>query len=339
MSAENPPTFSFNGIDFNPTYYINESTSSGFTQEQANDLYLQKKIPDTATALETFTGGVKTNSIENVLTTDISNILINSTGNINIGTSASRTTANPIIIGNATNSIIRLGSTGLSFTTSGTPTATLQAILTSGIFVQTPTAAFNFLNNQTGTLTIGTANNRTGDISIASTQTTGTGNIVLGSTALTTGTQNITINRPLTIGYTQPATSVFTNLGAYSNTTDVSASITGNGTFIRLVTLPTLPDGVYAVTYQIAYTIGSGALPISFTTQRFGISTSSTLGIYGTGMGQHIVGTYIKPRTLNYVESYSFIFRLSGVYYLGCDSTFADNTLTAIGNVVITRIG
>jgi hypothetical protein len=56
-------------------------------------------------------------------------------------------------------------------------------------------------------------------------------------------------------------------------------------------------------------------------------------------MGQHIVGTYIKPRTLNYVESYSFIFRLSGTYYLGCDSIFTDNTLTAIGKVVITRIG
>lgn len=58
MSAENPPTYNFSGIDFNPSFYVDESNSTGITQEQANTLYLQKTIPDTATALETFSAGL-----------------------------------------------------------------------------------------------------------------------------------------------------------------------------------------------------------------------------------------------------------------------------------------
>lgn len=142
MTTAPPPTFYFPGIEFNPDFF--EDVTETLTKKDADARYLIKTTPDTATAIETFTGGIKTNSIENVLTTDISNILINSTGNINIGTSTSRTTTNPIIIGNATNSIIRLGSSGLSFSTLGTPTATLQSISTSGILIQTPASAFNF---------------------------------------------------------------------------------------------------------------------------------------------------------------------------------------------------
>jgi hypothetical protein len=251
MSAENPPTFSFNGIDFNPTYYIN---SSGFTQEQANALYLKKTIPDTATAIETFSGGIKTNSIENVLTTDVSNILINSTGNINIGTSTSRTTSNPIIIGNSTNSIIRLGSSNMQFSTLGTPTATLQSISTSGIVVQNPVSNFNFLSNQTGLLNIGTAINRTGDINISNTQTTGTGNIVLGSAALTSGTQNITINRPLTIGYSVNPTSL-SQIGGSSFINATVQTYPSTGSSKSLAVLNFIPIGIYQVFYNISTTI------------------------------------------------------------------------------------
>jgi hypothetical protein len=109
MSAENPPTYNFNGIDFNPSFYVNETTSTNFfTEDQANALYLRKTINDTATGLETFSTGIKTNTIDSVLATDTTDISTNSTGNIFIGTSASRTNANPIQIG-TTASIVRFG--------------------------------------------------------------------------------------------------------------------------------------------------------------------------------------------------------------------------------------
>lgn len=55
----NPPDYYFTGVNFNPAFY----TNTGFTEAQANALYLKKKVPDTATALETFNAGIKTNSI------------------------------------------------------------------------------------------------------------------------------------------------------------------------------------------------------------------------------------------------------------------------------------
>jgi hypothetical protein len=61
--AINPPDYYFPGVNFNPAFYAND-TGGGFTEAQANALYLKKKVPDTATALETFNSGIKTNSIE-----------------------------------------------------------------------------------------------------------------------------------------------------------------------------------------------------------------------------------------------------------------------------------
>jgi len=61
MSADNPPTYYFTGIQFNSAFYNGNDT---LTQTEASSLYLLKNTPDTATALETFSGGIKTNSIQ-----------------------------------------------------------------------------------------------------------------------------------------------------------------------------------------------------------------------------------------------------------------------------------
>lgn len=58
----NPPDYYFPGVNFNPAFYTNDTV--GFSEAQANALYLKKKVPDTATALETFNAGIKTNNIE-----------------------------------------------------------------------------------------------------------------------------------------------------------------------------------------------------------------------------------------------------------------------------------
>jgi hypothetical protein len=67
MSASNAPTYYFTGIQFNSAFYnVNDTT---LTQSQASSLYLLKNTPDTATALETFSGGIKTDSILPTTTT------------------------------------------------------------------------------------------------------------------------------------------------------------------------------------------------------------------------------------------------------------------------------
>jgi len=61
MSAYFPPLYSFTGLDFNPTIF---ETTSTFTQDQANTLYLQKTVADTATAVETFNAGIITQNVD-----------------------------------------------------------------------------------------------------------------------------------------------------------------------------------------------------------------------------------------------------------------------------------
>jgi hypothetical protein len=68
----NPPSYFFSTIDFNPTFYT--STNGSLSQTQANALYLQKTIRDTATALETFSAGIQTPSLSST-GTGASNIL------------------------------------------------------------------------------------------------------------------------------------------------------------------------------------------------------------------------------------------------------------------------
>ncbi len=340
MSAENPPTYNFSGIDFNPSFYVDESNSSGITQEQANTLYLQKTIPDTATALETFSGGIKTNTIDNVSSTDTSNILINSTGNINIGTSSSRTSANPIIIGNGNNSIVRIGTSQMQFNTTGTPTATLQSISTAGINVITAGSTFNFLSNHTATLSIGTAINRSGDINIANTQTTGTGNIVIGSTAITTGSQNITINRPLTIGYTPAKLTNFNQIGYYDFSNGLSSgTITSTHNYL-VHSVNSVPDGTYIIIGNITC-LGTGC---TITLQEFGITTITPP--IPTGALTYYPGATVKtsntfnPLNGTYIVNFSTVCQITGgTIYLSQNTTYTGGTYSLQGRLIITRIG
>jgi hypothetical protein len=415
MSAENPPTFSFNGIDFNPTYYVNESTSSGFTQEQANALYLQKTIPDTATAIETFNAGIKTNSIESVVDTGTLNIqtvsstatnivnvgnnttnnqtlnlnskIINvgdttvpsainiispatftpsatfsngisslnvqsisgqnldiattqgdgtlsigtgtRTGPINIGTAMQN--GSILAIGSTTGSIIKFGSVSAN-TTQITPSTSSMNITSVG-----PADGDFYLcsTQQTGVLNIGTATARTAAINIATTKNTSSAqSINIGSSNASATGQVISINRPLKINYSTLPT--LTDLGYYVNYTDTSQAITSGANNI-IVTIPIQTAGLYIVDIQIIFTIGATA--IRFTRQRFGIQ--QTVGTYLNNLYTSTIGTYDKPLTGEYVESTSGIYRFTGAtnYFLICDSLFTLSTLSAVGNVIITRIG
>ena len=73
MSSDNPPYPYYNGIPFNPSFFTSDTgtSSGGFTEAEANTLYLRKTTPDTATAQETFNAGIVTPSITSTGTLSI----------------------------------------------------------------------------------------------------------------------------------------------------------------------------------------------------------------------------------------------------------------------------
>ena len=83
MSAFYPPSYSFTGINFNSEFFTTPTT--GLTETQANAIYLWKTTPDTASALETFTGGIKTDTVN---ATNSANIL--TIGLISAGTTVNQ---------------------------------------------------------------------------------------------------------------------------------------------------------------------------------------------------------------------------------------------------------
>ena len=98
MTTSNPPSSQFfPGVNFNPAFFTDDDTTSGgISQDEADTRYLIKTQADTATALESFTSGIKTNTINNVLPTDTLNILTQSeedlhTINIGNGTTNNQT--------------------------------------------------------------------------------------------------------------------------------------------------------------------------------------------------------------------------------------------------------
>jgi hypothetical protein len=61
MATNTAPSPSFSGINFNPSFF---STSTSLTVEEADTLYLNKSVADTANVLETFTVGIATNALQ-----------------------------------------------------------------------------------------------------------------------------------------------------------------------------------------------------------------------------------------------------------------------------------
>jgi len=175
MSADSPPTYYFTGIQFNSSFYADVSTSP-LTQSQATALYLLKNSADTATALETFTGGVLINSISP--TTTSSTISLNSS---KIGS----TNADPAIA---------IATSDLTRTIKlGNESGTNQ----NSIHLASLDVTYHGLNNITGT---------TGIVQIGNKQTTLTGVLNLGCS--TAG--NVRVDAPINIGTDTTTTGVIT---------------------------------------------------------------------------------------------------------------------------------
>lgn len=229
------------------------------------------------------------------------------------------------------------------------PTITATTTMKSNAYQSTSVNQLvAFGNNQTGsgaTMTIGCNTARLGDIFIANTQTTGTANIVIGSNALTTGSQSITFNRPLTIGYTVNPTSLSQIGGTtFINGTTQSYGAGTTGSSKTLAVLNNIPIGIYQVFYNISTTI---TVATAVLTER--ITTVSSI-VDDTNIA-NVFNLMINSDLLHQTRIIGHNFTITGggvfVNTTANDSIYlnqrfiytAGPTITATGHLRIVRIG
>lgn len=173
MSIDNPPIYS--GITYNSAFFVEDT--GGLSQAQANALYLRKTVPDTATAEETFSGGIKTDTIK-PRTTGGTNLFNDATGNVI--TSSICPNNNSSSYG-YNNSIVTVGESSKFMRIGGSmPSTSGNYILIGGA------------NSQTTNIGIGSD----GDVGLLS----GTNKMVIGATTktMTLNSSALTVNAPAT---------------------------------------------------------------------------------------------------------------------------------------------
>ena len=254
MTEAKPPDFYFDGIVFNTQYF--KESNEPLTKDESDARYLIKTQPDTATALQSFSAGISATTVS-------------ATGAIS-GATVSATTVS------ATGDL-----SGATVTASGVITgATVECTTIKVNTYQSKSInqPLTLGNNQTSVdarMDIGCNVGRNANINIANTQTTGTANIIIGSTAISTGSQNIIINRPLTVGYDVMTLYDTTNrLGSFISGMSVEASIVNSITAATtLVNFTNIPAGIYIFEYQINYRINTSNAVMA--QQKFILSTTA----------------------------------------------------------------
>jgi len=269
----NPPTYYFDGIQFNPAFYENTITGGGggtgdLTEAEANALYLQKTVPDTATSLQTFNAGIKTNTITTV------------TGNLSLP--ASTTTAPADLNDNSTRVPTTAWIVSQGFIKSLTGYAT-YAGTTAFTAIQTFNLGIksNIINTLTATanMTIGSNLTTGGTVTIGSQQsnvnikndpaTGGTVNIMNGS--LTGGNINIgkytsvpyptwtntTIEGDVNIGNVGRDINIYGNILGTLKTDSIAPTTTNGEIILGSTTGTMILNGEVTATTQLVGTTGN----------------------------------------------------------------------------------
>ena len=269
MSSYNPPIYYFSGIGFNSAFYTFMTT--GLTQSQANALYLQKTTPDTATAVETFSSGILTTSVDVPTSSSGINIGVGSTsGTINIGTASVRTGG--INIGNGS-SVASGANTNIN---NGTPNASNTNIMNNS----TTSGSCNIMTGSTST---GIVNIATGTgssvVNISNGTTTGAVNIgnltnavTISSSSLTLGTpfKTLTVQVPISLNY-DPSIISSNTLGYLITGTGSTSSVTSVPTTIRQLTLT---FGVWLLISNVYYSTPGTYYQLSISVTNNGIDSS-----------------------------------------------------------------
>jgi hypothetical protein len=253
MTSASPPYPWFSGITYNPSFFTSSATGD-LTKAQANALYLRKTVPDTATALETFNGGIQTNNVDSIG----NDLYLNSSNTLNIGT-----LTNPVlnmVTQNSSTSVVNI-KTG-TYTTGDVNICTgngRAGILHLGDGNNLLAGSGTHINNGTfnaSNTNIANGANTSGSVNILS-GVSSTGTINLGQI---TGTATINVNRPLTCVY---------NPSAITGTNQLGYKIAGAATGVTVLTpantslslwSATLTSGIWLITGVLRFlTPGLGA--------------------------------------------------------------------------------
>ena len=296
MAEEQPPTDYFYGITYNPSFFI---SSDGLSLGVANALYLQKKTADTATALETFSGGISSTTIQAYnydAVSPLSTITIGAGqtgvggGALSIGANASRT--GPIYIGNNTVPIDMRGPMSLTSSSSFTLSAGQTGTISGGLLNMTSYSGMAIDNTGYGNLNIGTTATA-GPINIGIGARNQNINIGTGATGgiLTLGSANM----PLSIlgTFTLPSVGTTGSIsGASFANTAGSASISSTGAITGAslsVGTGTITSGVITASGLLTANLGI-TVPSGQTIASNGTLTSNKLDALTTNGAQTIGG-------------------------------------------------
>ena len=266
MNNATPPSPYYDGITFNPVFFLNATTTAdavtGITQAQADVRYLIKGSPDTATAQETFQGGIITSTavVNKITSTNNNPSLFNDTAATAAYTNVQLVNAQDtqILIGNSqvtapmdiANGATRTGNLNICNGLSSASTVSIcdkgagQVNMTGFVFTlasiiyNTVATSINLFNTTTGTVSLGAwkflnqtlnPNNVASAVSICNSNTTGA--LTIGSNTMT---GNISV---LSAGAVNIATSA-TNAGAINigNITGQTSTISigGQNTMLSL---------------------------------------------------------------------------------------------------------
>ena len=228
MTAANPPFPNFTNIIFNSSYFSSNS-SGGLTQTEADNRYLIKIEPDTASSSETFNGGIITQDIDTHLTSQ----------NLNLGNTNYKTGTVNLGAGIGSTGIINVGALGTS-------TVNIHGNITLGDNTLTP---LNLVGACRASSLISNNLNANSDVLYLGTNTTLTTatNIGSGTHPTTIYGNSITFSQSLTLANQVPTAST-SQLGSLFT----SPAFTWNTSAgVAIATTPTLPIGVYHFDFSV----------------------------------------------------------------------------------------
>ena len=263
----NPPDYYFTGINFNPAFYAEDTT--GLSQTLANTLYLRKTVPDTATAQETFSSGIITPTINSTSNGFLNVVvpMVDSGSGLNVAV-APRTIAGQVH----------------HYSDGDNCVAGAGVHLNNGINNNSATNIHNGIGaNPSGIVNIMTGTSNSGTVNIGATGTTTNvkGNSVIG----VAGSGTVTINRPLTIGYTALPTFPTNSIGSFYKYDYPLAAALAPGSNHTVVNFTNTPAGLYLLTIGTSTIVSFDAADrfdlIYLTSTNIGYMSSSNQMEYG----------------------------------------------------------
>ena len=270
MTAVSKPLYWSVGVPFNELFWA--SSTGALTENAANLLYLQKTVVDTASALETFSGGLLTNSVGALAITSNLDIATSQTsGILNIGTLSTREAS----------AVINIGASGglhtIVMDTSSLANTNAAPAIAIGTSASAKTVKINNNSNSVHCSSIDlkgasinhiVANSAT-PITIGDGQTNSVGGLLIGCSAA----GNIRTSAPIKIGADSTSTCVIT-IGASGSSTSLLGSTT-----VPTLTFPSNLSNAVNSAYLTSHYV-----PNSTDTTLAGIKTF-TSNILATGIG------------------------------------------------------